>query len=127
VIRGVGYNPQYASLDPTERERLYQRDFGKMRRMGVNTIEGWFEPQFDRVTLDAAASNGIGVIMPFEINQDWPLENANVRKSILDHVSAMVERYRDYPAVRMWASSRLMKKAVPLWIRQAHHERDRSS
>lgn len=103
VIRGVGYNPQYATLDPAERTRLYQRDFGAMRQLGINTIEGWFEDQFDATTLDAAASAGIGVMMPFELNQDWPYDNPNVRQSILDHVSAYVERYKDQPAVRMWA------------------------
>jgi hypothetical protein len=69
----------------------------------INTIEGWFEPQFDQLTLDAAARNDIGVLMPFESNQDWPYENPNVQQSILDYVSAYVERYKDDPAVRMWA------------------------
>ncbi|MCA1645160.1 MAG: hypothetical protein LC797_06710 [Chloroflexi bacterium] len=103
VIRGVGYNPQYASLSSADRQQLYHRDFGAMRRLGVNTIEGWFETQFDGVTLDAAEPNGIGILMPFELNQDWPYENPNVRQSILDHVSAYVERYKNHPAVRMWA------------------------
>lgn len=103
VIRGVGYNPQYAGLDPDERARLYERDFAAMRELGMNTIEGWFEPQFDQITLDTAARNGIGVIMPFELNQDWPYENPNVQQSILDHVSAYVTQHKDNPAVRMWA------------------------
>lgn len=103
IIRGVGYNPQYAALPDDQREQLYQRDFSAMRQMGINTIEGWFEPQFDQVTLDAAARNGIGVLMPFELNQDWPYDNPNVQQSILDHVSAYVEKYKDNPAVRMWA------------------------
>jgi hypothetical protein len=103
TIRGVGYNPQYASLPDADRAGLYERDFAAMSRLGVNTIEGWFEGQFDTVTLDAAARNGIGVIMPFEMNQDWPFENPNVQQSILDHVSAYVEKYKNHPAVRMWA------------------------
>jgi beta-galactosidase/beta-glucuronidase len=103
VIRGVGYNPQYAGLPSADRQQLYQRDFSAMRRLGFNTIEGWFEPQFDSVTLDAAAHNHIGVLMPFELNQDWPYEDPNVQQSILDHVSAYVQKYKDYPAVRMWA------------------------
>ena len=57
VIRGVGYNPQYAGLDPAERTRLYERDFAAMHELGINTIEGWFEPQFDQITLDSAARN----------------------------------------------------------------------
>jgi hypothetical protein len=103
VIRGVGYNPQYGDLSSADREQLYQRDFGAMRRLGFNTIEGWFETQFDSTTLDVAARNGIGVLMPFELNQDWPYENPNVQQSILDHVSAYVEKYKNHPAVRMWA------------------------
>jgi hypothetical protein len=103
VIRGVGYNPQYAGLGADDRARLYERDFAAMHELGINTIEGWFEPQFDQLTLDTAARNGIGVLMPFELNQDWPYENPNVQQSILDHVSAYVERYKANPAVRMWA------------------------
>ena len=74
-----------------------------MHRLGVNTIEGWFETQFDSVTLDSAARNGIGVMMPFELNQDWDYTNPNVTASILDHVAAYVEKYQNHPAVRMWA------------------------
>lgn len=103
VIRGVGYNPQYASLPAADRTAVYDRDFSEMHKLGINTIEGWFETQFDGVTLDAAARNDIGVIMPFELNQDWPIEDPNVQQSILDHVSAYVEKYRNNPAVRMWA------------------------
>ena len=69
-----------------------------MRELGINTIEGWFEPQFDQLTLDYAARNNIGVLMPFELNQDWPYENPNVQQSILDHVSAYVERYKNSPS-----------------------------
>jgi hypothetical protein len=122
VIRGVGYNPQYASLDPASRAQVYQRDFSAMRQAGINTIEGWFETQFDEVTLDAAASNGIGVLMPFELNQDWPYENPNVQQSILDHVSAYVERYKDNPAVRMWAPGNedLHRILYPNWVSKEH-------
>jgi beta-galactosidase/beta-glucuronidase len=118
VIRGVGYNPQYANLPQADRQQLYERDFGAMRYFGINTIEGWFETQFDDVTLDAAAQDGIGVIMPFELNQDWPYENPNVQQSILDHVSAYVEKYRDNPAVRMWApgNENLHRVLYPHWV-----------
>jgi hypothetical protein len=120
VMRGVGYNPQYAALDPGERARLYQRDFGAMRQLGINTIEGWFEPQFDQLTLDYAARNGVGVLMPFELNQDWPYEDPNVRQSVLDHLSAYVERYKNHPAVRMWApgNENLHRILYPHWTNQ---------
>jgi hypothetical protein len=103
TIRGVGYNPWYSNLSPDQRSALYDRDFSDMHQHGINTIEGWFETQFDGVTLDAAAQNGIGVLMPFELNQDWDYSDPNVQASILAHVSDYVEKYKDYPAVRMWA------------------------
>jgi hypothetical protein len=118
VIRGVGYNPQYAGLEPGERARLYQRDFRAMRRLGINTIEGWFENQFDQVTLDHAARHGIGVLMPFELNQDWDYTDPAVQAGILDRVSAYVERYKSHPAVRMWApgNENLHRILYPRWI-----------
>ena len=118
VIRGVGYNPQYASLSPGERAHLYQRDFSAMRQLGINTIEGWYETQFDQLTLDAAALNGIGVLMPFELNQDWNYADPAVQASILDRVSAYVERYKNHPAVRMWAPGNedLHRILYPHWV-----------
>jgi hypothetical protein len=128
VIRGVGYNPQYASLDPADRTAVYDRDFGAMHRLGVNTIEGWFETQFDSVTLDSAARNDIGVIMPFELNQDWPIEDPNVQQSILDHVSAYVEKYRNNPAVRMWApgNENMHRVLYAHWVSQENDPKARA-
>lgn len=51
-----------------------------MQRLGINTIEGWFEKQFDTTTLDAAARNGIGVLMPFELNQDVDYSDPAIRQ-----------------------------------------------
>lgn len=120
-IRGVGYNPWYAALPAAQRTALYNRDFGDMHRVGVNTIEGWFEGQFDSVTLDAAARNGIGVLMPFELNQDWDFTNPNVQASVLQHVSDYVNAYKDHPAVRMWApgNENLHRVLYAHWVSQA--------
>lgn len=122
VVRGVGYNPQYAGRPSDERATLYERDFAAMHRLGVTTIEGWFETQFDAVTLDSAARNGIGVLMPFELNQDWDFTNPNVQQSILDHVSAHVEQYKHHPAVRMWApgNENLHRVLYARWVSQEH-------
>ncbi len=118
VIRGVGYNPQYAGRPRGERVRLYDRDFAEMRQVGVNTIEGWFENQFDDVTLDRAALAGIGVLMPFELNQDWDYTSPTVRSQILDRVTAWVRRYASHPAVRMWApgNENLHRILFPNWV-----------
>jgi hypothetical protein len=121
-IRGVGYNPWYGGLTPTQRAALYDRDFSEMHERGINTIEGWFENQFDSVTLDAAARNGIGVLMPFELNQDWDYTNPNVQASILEHVTEYVEKYKDHPAVRMWApgNENLHRILYAHWVSQAN-------
>jgi hypothetical protein len=120
VIRGVGYNPQYAGLPVGQRAQLYRRDFTAMHQLGINTIEGWFEQQFDQVTLDNAAQSGIGVLMPFELNQDWNYADPNVQAGILARVSAYVEQYKDHPAVRMWAPGNedLHRILYPHWVSQ---------
>jgi Glycosyl hydrolases family 2, TIM barrel domain len=122
TIRGVGYNPQYAALGPAERTTLYQRDFADMHRLGINTIEGWFEGQFDTVTLDNAARNGVGVLMPFELNQAWDYTDPAVRASILGRVSAHVEQYKHHPAVRMWTpgNENLHRILYSRWVSQAN-------
>lgn len=127
-IRGVGYNPWYSGLSPDQRSALYDRDFSEMHRRGINTIEGWFETQFDSVTLDSAARNGIGVLMPFELNQDWDFTNPNVRQSILDHVTQYVQTYKDHPAVRMWApgNENLHRVLYAHWVSQANNPQARA-
>ena len=120
TIRGVGYNPWYANLNATQRASLYDRDFSAMHRLGINTIDAWFENQFDGVTLDAAARNGIGVLMPFELNQDLDYTDPAVRANILDRLSAYVEKYRNHPAVRMWApgNENLHRILYAHWVSQ---------
>ncbi len=120
VIRGVGYNPQYAALPEAERARLYDRDFSDIRGMGANTIEGWFQNQFDEITLAHAARAGLGVILPFELNQDWNYADPAVQSQILAAVSDWVRRYRAEPALRMWApgNENLHRVLYPNWVSQ---------
>jgi hypothetical protein len=103
VVKGIGYNPWYAELDLAQRRDLYDRDFSQISATGANMLEGWFEQQFDEVTLDAAQTHGLGVIMPFELNQDYDYGDPAVQARFLDQLSAWVVRYRAHPAVRMWA------------------------
>lgn len=102
VVRGMGYNPWYASLPSDERQLLYRRDFSAMREIGVNTLEGWFQQQFDELTLDEAQRAGLKVIMPFELNQDYDYSDPAIQEMFRDQVTAWVLRYRDNPAVLMW-------------------------
>jgi beta-galactosidase/beta-glucuronidase len=102
VVRGMGYNPWYASLPTDQRQARYRRDFSLMRETGINTLEGWFQDQFDEVTLDEAHRYGLKVIMPFELNQDYDYTDPAVRARFRAEVTAWVLRYRDHPAVLMW-------------------------
>jgi hypothetical protein len=122
VIHGVGYNPQYAGLPAADRQAHYDRDFAQMRDLGINTVEGWFEPQFDRLTLDSAARHDVGVIMPFELNQDWDYTDPTVRDGILQRVSTYIERYRFHPAVRMWSpgNENLHRILFAGWVSRAN-------
>lgn len=102
VVRGMGYNPWYASLPEGERRQHYRRDFKAMQEIGVNTLEGWFQNQFDEVTLDEADRHGLKVIMPFELNQDYDYSDPAIKAMFRQQVTEWVLRYRDHPAVLMW-------------------------
>lgn len=117
VVRGMGYNPRYDNLDAAQRRTLYQRDFASMAAAGVNTVFGWDPAQFDGLTLDLAYDHGLGVALPYDF--DWRLDLADpsvgsaVKRDILDWVA----RYREHPAVRMWAigNETLHKLVPPSW------------
>lgn len=102
IVRGMGYNPWYAELPVEQRQELYRRDFSAMREIGVNTLEGWFQQQFDEVTLDEAHRQGLKVIVPFELNHDYDYSDPAVKAMFREQVTAWVLRYREHPAVLMW-------------------------
>jgi beta-galactosidase/beta-glucuronidase len=102
VVRGMGYNPWYAKLPVDERRPRYARDFAAMHDIGVNTVEGWFQDQFDEITLDEAHRNGLGVILPFELNQDYDYGDPAVQARFRAQITDWVLRYRDNPALLMW-------------------------
>jgi hypothetical protein len=124
----MGYNPWYATLPLDERQQRYARDFAGMREIGVNTVEGWFQDQFDEVTLDEAQRNGLGVIMPFELNQDYDYSDPAIQAMFREQVTAWVLRYRDHPAVMMWGPGnevmhRLIFPTAVQGKRDAAHEK----
>jgi hypothetical protein len=102
VVRGMGYNPWYAELPTDQRQMRYRRDFSAMREAGVNTLEGWFQWQFDEVTLDEADRQNLKVILPFELNQDYDYADPAVKAMFREQVTAWVLRYRDHSALLMW-------------------------
>jgi hypothetical protein len=123
VVRGMGYNAEYRDLPTEERSRRYDRDFALMRRLGVNVIFGWFQRQFDQVTLDAAQRHGLGVGLPFELNQDLEYADPALRARLTAEALAYVARYREHPAVWFWTPGNevIHRLIFPSWLQ---HQRD---
>lgn len=82
--------------------RRMERDFALMRRLGVNTIVGWDQSSFDAVLMAKARRHGIGVILPFEFNDQRDYSDPAVRRAVEREVQGWVESHRDDPALRMW-------------------------
>jgi hypothetical protein len=118
VIRGIGYNVRYQSLSPDERVRRLDGDFAALKKAGVNTIFGWEPAEFDEVLLDAAQRHGLGVAPPFDLDPEAAYGDPAVRAQITHDVLAWVARYRQHPAIRMWAIGNevLHKLVYPSWM-----------
>ncbi len=101
-IRGVGYNPITKGQTSAQRAARFDRDFTAIAAMGVNTITGWDESEFDELLMAKAAEHGLGVILPFELRPAWAYDDPKVRQQILDDVGKRVERFKNSPALRMW-------------------------
>jgi beta-galactosidase/beta-glucuronidase len=119
VIRGMGYNPQYARLGADERSARYRRDFAAMAASGVNTVWGWNPAEFDGLTLDLAYEYGLGVALPYDF--DWRLDFADpsVRTAVRAEVLEWVAHYHSHPALRLWAigNETFHKLVPPAWCR----------
>lgn len=117
-IQGMGYNVQYSTLPEEEREARYDRDFARMRRAGVNTVFGWNPAEFDELLLDRAAAFGLGVAPPFDLSPDADYTDPAVRAETMGQIKVWVTRYKNYPAVRMWAIGNevLHKLVYPSWM-----------
>jgi hypothetical protein len=118
TIRGIGYNVRYRHLPDAERARLLDRDFAALRQAGVNTVFGWTPAEFDTLLLDTAYRHGLGVAPPFELDPEAAYADPAVRQQITADVLAWVARYREHPAVRMWAIGNevLHKLVYPSWM-----------
>ncbi len=102
TIRGVGYNVQYENLTDEERIAAYQRDFRKMKEVGINTILGWDQNRFDEQLLSVAHENGIGVVLPYHLPPRGDYWNLTYRQQLKDDITAWVMRFKKNPALRMW-------------------------
>ncbi|HEY3109605.1 MAG TPA: glycoside hydrolase family 2 TIM barrel-domain containing protein, partial [Chloroflexota bacterium] len=101
-FRGMGYNVTHAGLPAPERAERLRRDFQLMRESGVNTVVGWRTPEWDEAVLDAAQAAGIGVVMPYDLDDKLDFSDRTLRWRIRSDVLAWVARYRSHPAIRMW-------------------------
>ncbi len=104
VIRGMGYNVAYRAWgwDCAARARRYDRDFAAMRAVGVNTLVGWDEGEFDDLTMAKAAEYGLGVIFPYDFPPDVDWADPAEREIHRQRVETRVRRYAGHPALRMW-------------------------
>ncbi|MGA2090280.1 MAG: hypothetical protein ABSH12_02330, partial [Endomicrobiales bacterium] len=73
TIKGVCYSPTPVGYYPTtfdwwDVQSIYQNDFALLKSMGVNTIRTYNTTGITTAFLDAAAKNGIYVIMGYEVN-----------------------------------------------------------
>jgi beta-galactosidase/beta-glucuronidase len=103
VIHGMGINTQYRRLlSPADRRDRLQSDMAEMQAMGVNTLAGWVPAEFDSQLQETAQRHGIGVVMPYDVKTDADYTDPSVRAALTQQALAWVQRYRTYPAVRMW-------------------------
>lgn len=101
-IQGVGYNAMYSKLPLEERAIRYSRDFAQMRSIGINTILGWNQQEFDELTLEKAQENGLGVVMPYYLPPNGEYGNPEYEQKLEADVKEWVQRFKASPALRMW-------------------------
>lgn len=103
-LRGIGYNPIYATADvpgPVRSDRL-ERDMRLMASVGINMVLGWEPGVFDERLLAAAQANGISVILPFDLKPEWDYADPDLRQDVMTQITAWVTRYRHQPSIVMW-------------------------
>ena len=101
-IQGVGYNVIHSQLSPEERVDRYNRDFAQMRAVGINTILGWNQKEFDELTLEKAHENGLGVVMPYHLPSNGEYGNPEYERRLESDIKEWVRRFKAFPALRMW-------------------------
>jgi hypothetical protein len=108
LLIGMGYDPIYRHLPDEQRTANYRRDFTMLREAGVNTITGWDadkgyeQDKFDEITLNIANDFGLGVVMPLNLPPEANYDDPAVVDDLLAQGRAKVERFKDFPALRMW-------------------------
>jgi hypothetical protein len=109
IIKGVCYSPTPVGQSPQDGynwwadSATYCNDFPLIKAMGANTIRTYDASGATREALDAAYANGLYVIVGYWVDPSLDLTNINVRTDLLRGFTAMVEEWKDHPAVLMWS------------------------
>jgi len=110
-VKSVGYSPvpigesADSGYDITIHPELWARDFPLLREMNANIIRTWGEVN-SRDFLDAAWNNGnnpLRVIMGYWMDPRRDYKDEATRQMLIDDFKAYVNRYKDHPAVLVWA------------------------
>ncbi len=107
VARGVNWSPASIGIDPDSNPTGYRQEFynwyltdiPKMAEMGVNVVRVYhdFGTGSEAIAiLDELYKHGIKVIMPVDSPYHGNVAN-------LSNVSAVVNAYKNHPAILMWA------------------------
>ncbi|MEM2878238.1 MAG: cellulase family glycosylhydrolase [Candidatus Hadarchaeales archaeon] len=107
VIKGVCYSPtpvgQGAGYNWWSNSAIYESDFPMIREMGANTIRTYDARNATKEALDAAYRNGLKVIMGYWVDHNINFSNQSSRDSAKTVFTTMVSKWKDHPAVLMWA------------------------
>lgn len=114
TAKGVGYQPIPIGMTATsiyqkqtmyDDRRITARDFPLLRKMNANTIRVWGEV-LNESFLDDAYNDGIDpiyVVMGFWIECNEIYYGVDIRKKYIGNFTEYVKKYKDHPAVLMWA------------------------
>src|SRR5205085_10156487 len=116
-----GYNVYASRLGREQRSAQYERDFTLMRQVGLNTVLGWEQAEFDEVLLDKAYELGLRVILPLQLPPQVELANYaddGTKTMLLANIRAWARRFRDHPALLMYAPGNEVLTAMQSYFPQ---------
>lgn len=105
TVKGVDYQPtpvgQSVSYDWSADIDTYNTDIPLLKAMGANAVR-LYKPPTQNAAMDALRNNGIYVIMGYPIDRGVDLSDPDNRAEIKSGFVAMVNAWKNHPAVMMW-------------------------
>lgn len=96
LVRGAAWGPDIASATVN----TYMAD---VRSLGINTIRTWGTGPTTQTLLDAAAANGVRIVMGFWLQQQIAYATDQAyRERTLQEIRQWVTTYKNHPGVLMW-------------------------